>query len=220
MSDRQILFSGEMVRALLEGGKTMTRRVFRPEPPDDFKACRWNHDERMWSWTGPGPKWVGSRYAVPRHTPGDRLWVREAWAQVTDVDRKPQSGRCLYRADASDNSGVRWPTVQPGDPDREVTWRPSIHMPRWASRLTLIVTDVRVERVQDISAGDCLEEGVKPIIGPNARSARDQFQSLWNSLNAKRGYGWDENPWVAATSFHCIQENIDDLPHHGGDGHE
>jgi hypothetical protein len=89
-------------------------------------------------------------------------------------------------------------------------WRPSIHMPRWASRITLEVTDVRVERVQEISEEDAKTEGVTPsIVGEwwDHLKYRAGFQTLWNSINEKRGFGWDENPWVWVVEFKKGQPN-------------
>ena len=88
-------------------------------------------------------------------------------------------------------------------------WKPSIHMPRWASRMTLTVTDVRVQRLQQISGADSIDEGVKPVIGQNAKSGKGVFRDLWDSLNADRGFGWETNPWVAAYTFTVHHENID-----------
>jgi hypothetical protein len=157
---------------------------------------------------------------------GDRLWVREAFT-LTQHD-KP-----VYRADACDQTGVRWSSIVPGDPNGEVLWRPSIHMPRWASRLTLVVIDVRRQRLQDISEADAQAEGIEPgvdhhgrpggwksyetypdgsphphAIAPN-REAKTSFRELWETLH---GHGsWAANPEVIAISFQVEKINIDQM---------
>jgi hypothetical protein len=166
MTDRPILFSGPMVRALLEGRKTQTRRVHKAPTGLEHLA--------------------GS--VLPRFEVGDRLWTRETWA--------PKTNGFLYGAD--------W---LPSAYDGLKPWRPSIFMPRRASRLTLTVTDVRVQRVQDISATDAEEEGVRCDMSP--RTFVDHFHRLWDSLNASRGYGWEANPWVVALTFTVARQNID-----------
>jgi hypothetical protein len=198
MADRPILFSGPMVRALLEGRKTQTRRVLNPQP------------NRM---NGGHPLYDGyGSYSCERgwkrllFAKGDRLWVRETWAPKTDG--------FLYGAD--------W---LPDAYDGLKPWRPGIHMARVASRLTLNVTDVRVQRVQDISdrgaSNDCTAEGVfhtgqrlpSDWLERGFRSIeRAAFSDLWDSLNASRGYGWDANPWVVALTFTVDRRNIDSPP--------
>lgn len=126
--------------------------------------------------------------------PGDRLWVRETWycAGVDESDGYP----VRYREGA---------TVQE---DVSISWRPSIFMPRWASRITLEITGVRVERLQDITEEDAKEEGVPPMIfsdgGYGKPDYRDGFRQLWDSINAKRGFGWDVNPWVWVIEFRRV----------------
>lgn len=125
----------------------------------------------------------------PYGQPGDRLWVRETWA-ATDNDGLGIT--YLYKADGDDT----------GNP--AIRWQPSIFMPRTASRLTLELTSVRVERLQDISASDCRAEGLRPDDELSLLwrdNIRDKYRILWNSLNAKRGYGWDVNPWVWVLAF-------------------
>lgn len=167
--ERPILFSGPMVRALLDGRKTQTRRVVNPQPAtsSDGRAC--------------GP------IRCPYGAPGDTLWVRETWCSY-------MPGSVRYRADGHNDAG--W------------TWRPSIFMPRWASRLTLRVYGVRVERVQQITQADARAEGVVDTSGAwgdltdtDRAGPRGAFEALWNSINAERGFGWDVNPWVWVVSF-------------------
>lgn len=195
--ERPILFSGPMVRAIIEGRKTQTRRIVKPQPTFDGKwwvhkgyACN-DEDE----FRGGLPFFSDCPYG---HV-GDRLWVRETWAQVEGPPGVIHVGHVLYRADACDNSGKRWSSVRPGDPDGEVRWKPSIHMPRWASRLTLDVTGIRAERLQDISEEDAIAEGVYvpepylgvgfdglPVENPEADNYHpvDEFCRLWGSIYA------------------------------------
>ena len=216
--ERPILFSGPMVRAILEGRKTQTRRVAKPPPkavflPDD----QWKIDVDE-----PGTAYMDDesgrlRITCPYGQPGDRLWVRETWASVPygpaqihgidwpgvpdmrprKVDERNRARVVIYRADGG----------MPGD---EV-WTPSIHMPRWASRITLEITRVRVERVQDITEADAIEEGGGPGYMPNASGSttcvghRPMFARLWNELNAPRGHGWSVNPWVWVIDFERIK---------------
>lgn len=181
MKERPILFSGPMVRAILDGRKTMTRRVIKNAPE------LLNRPEIMPSLIEAyKAAWVKT---CPYGQPGDRLWVRETWAAQHEFDgHSPRfvkvGARFHYRASEQGPSGL--------------LWRPSIHMPRWASRLTLEITAVRVERVQDIGDEDAEREGLQWC---NAASPRDKFQCLWDSLNAKRGYGWATNPRVRVISF-------------------
>ena len=205
MKTRPILFNGEMVRAILDGRKTQTRRVIKPQPVTCDRGPAWavTNAHRM--------------KPCPYGVPGDRLWVRETWATdgVYDDTRPVLLDEFIepfYRA--SGESASRW--------------RPSIHMPRWASRITLEVLSVRVERVQDITITDATAEGRK-LGDPTAilQAALDAeaedwamaraagfsqqeiedgesggmlaiywFRRLWDTINAKRGYGWAANPWV------------------------
>lgn len=205
--ERPILFSGPMVRAILDGRKTQTRRAGKDQehrPVDE--------DEDGWYWQKPiGEEGIvyHSRVHVrcPYGVPGDTLWVRECWG-APDADhplcvdgRKPQRGdRMVYRANPADD--YQWGSGKPSQGG--FVWRASIHMPRWASRITLEVTDVRIERVQETSVDDAIAEGVwlDPPDAPGFRSElRPAFRKLWDSLNAKRGFGWEANPWVWVITF-------------------
>ena len=175
-----------MVRAILEGRKTQTRRVLRREKlygPFAFD------DPRI------------ARYC-PYGQPGDRLWVRETWLQ--DGPRLVR-----YRADGPNASPQQWDCP-------EAVWHPSIHMPRAYSRITLEITDVRVEQVQEVSEADAEAEGVTrelrgPRMYPGTNAARileshqAAFARFWDAINAKRGYGWDTNPWVWVLTFKRAQ---------------
>lgn len=217
MSDRPILFSGPMVRALLDGRKTQTRRVLKPQPYGDVIHYGWEQDA--------GARWTDQSfdsYRMPFWV-GDLLWVREAHYLTDD-------GESEYAVYAEDEADVaehlkEMQTLMASHP--KIDWskhlrpRPSIHMPRWASRLTLRVTDVRVQRVQEIREGDAVAEGIErdtdgwfDYQAPSVQccvTARDSFMTLWDSLNAPRGYGWDANPWVAAYTFDVIRQNVNEV---------
>ena len=176
MKERPILFSGPMVRAILDGRKTQTRRPYNPKagfPREDGEVTPTTAD----AWTDYGPCPIGQ--------PGDRLWVRETWTQNT-------SGVIWYRAD--------------GHSIANGLWRPSIHMPRWASRITLEITRVWVERVQDITEEEAKAEGCcggHSSIPGYAFSAtpREHFRHIWQSI-----YGtWDANPLVWAYEFRRVK---------------
>lgn len=226
MADRPILFSGPMVRALLAGTKTQTRRTFNPQPTmHEAGDCTVNGHRGSVDYL--------MREIAPKHwlriAVGDRLYVREAWrpsygaegwredlgrvARPADFD--PQTTAIEYLADGTRELG--------GDN------RPGIHMPRWASRITLTVTDVRVERLQSINAVDALAEGVsstdhwrpKDVEGkPFEDKWWDDFtfwseypqlayRELWEAINGAGS--WEANPWVAAYSFTVEHGNIDRL---------
>lgn len=198
MNERPILFSGSMVEAILDGRKTQTRRVIHPQP-----------DECIWFDVQPTPY----RHVINPQQPnvvhkniikcpygkvGDSLWVRETWTINSNV-RDGDSTAYYYRASCGRNN---------------IKWRPSIFMPREASRITLEITDVRVERLQDISEKDALAEGVldyevKPqtVRLPEHKAWRlpqVEFQKLWDSINKKRDYGWNSNPWVWVIEFRQV----------------
>lgn len=198
--DRPILFSAPMIRAILEGRKSQTRRVIA-------------HND--------GAKPVSS----PRIQVGDRLWVREAWRSFKISDHLPPR--------ELEPQTIWWEADGDGQvPANESSFgrlRPGIHMPRWTSRLTLIVTDVRVMLLQDISPEDAAAEGVTRrsrkvrqfwLFGADAaerewiylQACPWEFRDLWDSLNDKRGLGWETNPWVMAVTFTVIKVNIDQLP--------
>jgi hypothetical protein len=188
-----------MVRALLDGRKTQTRRTLKPKKHACLISDGWADSYVL----DPGNRsWLEGYY--PWRI-GDRLWVRETWkphsiyAAIKPRD-VPQS-RIFYACD-----GGSFPSNTP--------WRPGIFMPRWASRLTLTVTDVRVERLQAISEEDSLAEGSQepslvPIVG-GCWSERQVYANLWNHINGAGA--WDANPWVVAVTFRAAQHNIDQVP--------
>ncbi|HDY87099.1 MAG TPA: hypothetical protein ENH82_03165 [bacterium] len=179
MKERPILFSGKMVRAILEGRKTQTRRVLKhtTEHKGPYSDTYIQHHIKSEGWAK----------ICPYGKVGDQLWVRETF-RVCDVAGEAFSPRDILPT----NAHVHYRTgPQPGGAG---SWKPSIHMPRWASRINLEVTDIRVERVQDISIDDCVKEGVMSI----------SFEGLWDSLNEKRGFGWGVNPWVWVLGFRRV----------------
>ena len=212
MKEHPIIFSGPMVRAILDGRKTQTRRVVKPQPPNKTRHMQLTEGE--WCAFGEGTQvaggaWCGetgdppfNRWKCPYGQRGDMLWVREIWKPTCSgltVDTYVR-----YCADDSRREIVHNLECRGHDTER---WRPSIHMPRWASRLTLEVTGVRVERVQDITPDDALAEGVweHPPDAHGFRSElRPAFHELWDSINAKRGYPWESNPWVWVVEFAMV----------------
>ena len=208
MSARPVLFNGAMVRAIIAGAKTQTRRLVKPQPPEGADP-RWtwcvsstNRDDVGAfhhgviepdgnSFTDRGRE-RQTAYRCPFGAPGDDLWVRETWAEHEPDD--VQGTRTYYRADHADGEVQ----VRPG---MFLRWTPSIHMPRWASRLTLRVTSVRVERLHAITEDDARAEGVLTVDGLlSAMTPRERFACLWREINGGRA-SWDANPWVWVVSF-------------------
>ncbi len=201
MTDRPILFSAPMVRSLLAGTKTQTRRVAKHPLAQNLSYI-----------VDIGKGWFGDeegevQIRCPYGQPGDRLWVRETWAAPHGEDaRPPRAIQCdqmrIHYAASEDRGGL--------------LWRPSIHMPRWASRITLEVTGVRVERLQDISEADAMAEGVQCDSTIDHRSARtedgkllhshavDQYRALWESSNGPGS--WEANPWVWVVEFKGVAQ--------------
>lgn len=222
MTDRPILFSGAMVRALLAGTKTQTRRVLQglgDQPIVEYDGMyMWKQGYR-WG-AVPDPKFPpGVRFAV-----GDRLYVREAWRAGMAKDPGPArdivpGSFVAYEADGPHDCAAVHGRLRQG-----------MHMPRWVSRLTLIVADVRVQRLQDINEIDAIAEGIDRQVIPSYGSswkdysgegrpihdARESYRTLWDSLNADRAGGafaWKADPWVVAATFNVIHQNIDQVPH-------
>ena len=215
MRERPILFSGAMVRAILAGTKTQTRRALRGVSP----PCQPEYDSEsgLLEWFAGDEVFASTR--CPYGAPGDRLVVREAWRYANwTEDGEPW---IQYRADDSmrlcthtplewaDRLMDTWAALSVGkaigEPAADSKWRPSIHMPRWASRITLEVTGVRVERLQDISEADavaegCASKGAEEL--PAIDQARTDFQELWTSINGPGS--WDANPWVWVVEFRRI----------------
>jgi len=207
VKERPILFNGEMVRAILDGRKAQTRMMVKPQPipfgehSPFTQATLKEHVGKPWMPVGGV---FQDAWLKPLGTIGDRLWVREAFriynsasecACYDECKCARMNGKPLYRA--SDPS-----------PDED-KWAPSIHMPRWASRITLEITGVRVERVQEITEEDAIEEGCEREFkadgsvawGAGLVEAKESFRDLWQSI-----YGnWDANPWVWVYEFRRIK---------------
>lgn len=230
MSDKPILFSAPMIRALLDGRKTQTRRIVKgvPDAPamdniawiekklhpapylDAYCGAKrttenprgmtanwayWTRDDR------PGPLFkVG-------YVPGDRLWVREAHYLTNKHAYRLSVG--VEQTVGPDGYEACVYTEGFGHSTGGLRKRPSIHMPRWSSRLTLTVTDVRVQRLQEVDRGDAMDEGCpfpNMAVGPDPR---DWFHQLWNSINGPDA--WDQNPFVVALTFDVHRRNIDQM---------
>lgn len=183
MKERPILFSGEMVRAILDGRKTQTRRVIKRNASSrvQFHGKQWHIDDQH------------AACACPYGQPGDRLWVRETWACSHLYDQFPPrliplDARFAYAATEHIGGLIK---------------RPSIHMPQWASRILLEIESVRVERLNAITADDCRAEGTED--DKNDGLVRLRFSQLWTGINEKRGFAWHVNPWVWAITFRRVK---------------
>lgn len=216
MAERGVLFSGPMVRSLLAGTKTQTRRgIVMPSRRGHSEFGRSDTTGYDWHFRDKGLRWHDVKHdrllELLQHRVGDRLYVRETWThtgtgvwQIADV-WNARDGRVVYQADEGIPGAKYWP---------------SIHMPRAFSRLTLNVTDVRIERLQECSAGDAIAEGIQGNAFEGWRDysdgekqcdfmvdPRQSYRTLWNSINGPGA--WDANPWVAAYTFTVHQGNID-----------
>ena len=208
MRERPILFSGEMVRAILSGRKSYTRRVVKlptwADPGSDIELCdKDGQGQSAIDWPNVVCKSTGclAEIPCPYGGPGGRLWVRETFASRRDVDwaTDPEKARRYihYRADGG---------FDPKDEDNWHdwgAWRPAIHMPRCLSRLTLEIASVRVERLHQMTAAEAVLEGFTTRIyrdGRGQESALHCFRELWNELNGKK-YPWESNPWVWRIEF-------------------
>jgi hypothetical protein len=202
MKERPILFSGPMVNAIRNDRKTQTRRVVKPQPYLAGEA-RLTADYGVGFTSGP-VYGVGPKYGIP----GDRLWVRETFASLNDPSNPELPAHVLYRSDSD---------------SKPAKWTPAIFMPRWASRITLEVTGVRVERLQDIGEGDSVAEGVVAPRCPKCNytlfdcrfqmdhglcgpaypgSAIPVYGTLWSSINGPGS--WEANPFVWVIEFKRI----------------
>lgn len=200
---KPILFSTPMVKAILDGRKTQTRRVIKiDDAPENWKISI------------AGTSIVRTEpydVKLPRYAAGDILWVRETWAQTWTPDSNDIG--FVYKADGKPAAFPYWGNVKQC---KDEVWIPSIFMPKEAARIFLRVKNVRVERVQEITENDAKNEGVKDPYDYQEPSYYDQphvrgmeinksaFAGLWDSLKAKRGYGWEANPWVWVYGFEEI----------------
>lgn len=217
MAIKPILFNTEMARAILDGRKSCTRRLIKTRRKDacGFYVTRridgsfagiYEYDENESMFDNP---------LEPPYQPGDILYVREtfAWCPCWDCGMDTEQGACtghiyhsekkeygcyMYRASCEDNE---YPSVD--------TWHPSIHMPKEATRIWLKVTDVRVERLQDMGKMDAVKEGIDTRLCINLKHALAKFKKLWNSTIKKSDlncYGWDVNPWVWVIEFELCEK--------------
>ncbi len=209
---KPILMSTEMVKATLEDRKGQTRRVIKlkPHPTGHDWHAPFCQDD-YWVFTaGFGLAARQQRIKCPYQV-GDRLWVRETWQDYCPIWKGHWCGHGTKEGIAKEHQPVykadepeKW--LRDGRPP--VKWKPSIFMPKWASRLTLEITGVRVERVQEISEEDARAEGIilpEYIAMVGWPTYHHQFMLLWDSLNAKRGCGWDVNPWVWVLEFKRVE---------------
>lgn len=244
MTDRPIIFSAPMVRALIDGRKTQTRRLLKPQPHKweagviDIKQPVFDDEYQQWGqwetvWDMHSAMWEPEEdifHPLPlRYNIGDRLYVREAWRVSSAQDH-------LAGSSLPHPLTVEYPADGKGYFDGR--YRHARFMPRWASRLTLTVTDVRIERLQDISEADAIAEGIEPGHNPDTGEVsgwRDyetihegrhkgadhphaiipyaeawrSYSSLWGELHTKPGTRWVDNPWIVAVSFEVARGNID-----------
>ncbi|MBS8210739.1 hypothetical protein DM060_01900 [Klebsiella pneumoniae] len=214
MKERGMIFNGEMVRAILDGRKTQTRRIMAPQPADDIERGIFPNPEVI-GWKSSRRHKHGSTTAhfCPYGKPGDRIWVREAFrvhSRATDV------ATLVYKA-SERNSWTeqthRVPVAVCNKPATPEKWTPSLHMPRWASRILLEITDVRVERLNAISQEDAQAEGMEltgwrptysdPDSGGEVMTPYDNFAELWSSIYGEDG--WKSNPWVWVIEFKLVE---------------
>ncbi len=192
-----ILFNTEMVRAILDGRKTVTRRLMKPQPVN--KNGFWKLGGAGWSdgISKIHPMPCHSLYNRSPYQPGDILYVRETWCNANKEGVEPDY---YYYADVyicEDYNRTEW------------KWRPSIHMPKEAARIWLQVTDVRVERLQNMWANDTSKEGLYFERPYTANEMLEKFAALWNSTIKKSDlarYGWDANPWVWVIEFEWCEK--------------
>jgi len=223
VKEKPIIFSGPMVKAILEGRKVQTRRVIQPQPVFDGEWVSWNVGGKDW-FSGVTEDQMRADYGLlarcPCGAPGDRLWVRESFGvfglspsgvHLGYKARLPE-GKTLAETDGGldirnvDEHATAW-AMRALDSER---WKPSIHMPRWASRITLEIKSIRVERLQEISEADAIAEGMQrsertgmyPSPEGNCEFATWAFKYGWDAINGKRkGCAWANNPWVWAIEF-------------------
>ena len=207
--EKPILFNTQMVKAILNGSKTQTRRLIKPQPPCVLKKMTEGHHAGEWHLYRDSPMmnpttnspW-GAQY-LPPCQPGDVLWVRETWQHLFDH----KGWRYEYKADYNDDEPLKLGGMY-------IAWRPSIHMPREAARLFLMVKDVRIERLQDMKMSDIQAEGVVPsdVIGGQWQQwQRNYMKPVWDNTIKPADlprYGWEANPWVWVIEF----ERLDGKP--------
>ena len=207
--ERGMIFNGEMVRAILDGRKTQTRRIIKPQPEGTLSGSL----SGMWLSRPLNGLLLPKIEDIAIHCPfgvvGDRIWVRETFqGPLFDYDlmdnyckdptpfEKPEF--CVYKAD-----GVPAPEFYDADDELHCCWRPSIHMPRWACRILLEITNVRVERLKSISDGDAIREGCSTADMMSGDCVADVFARLWASIYSSDS--WNANPWVWVIEFKRVE---------------
>jgi len=237
VKSRPILFSGPMVNAILDGRKTQTRRIIKPQPKGFAGGVHPSHTPKhpapyldaycgepktpanprgmsdMWCWWTEDDRMGPEVGRCPYGAPGDELWVRETWRAAVALDGKSPTQIADAAMDANyrhpwcpiryeaDGGKVNAGTLEDLE-DFGAAWgktRASIHMPRWASRITLTVTNTRIERLQDIDDADAIAEGAQCAGVPTSLTNRGAFIRLWISINGRGS--WDEDPWVWVVEF-------------------
>ena len=245
IKERGMIFNGEMVRAILDGRKTQTRRIIKNQREGECWGVKpaqnpryAGHTYDWWLPTGTQP--YAALPACPHGSIGDRIWVRETWSQLGNEDGcaidwndelvkggGPEAAR-IYRASCEQKPGnyglwsipddVFW-KPHTDNMEFEGAWRPSIHMPRWASRILLEITDVRVERLSEISEEDAANEGISPAgdllpaypgtyLTPKGdfSTAKVAFQRLWESIYGEEN--WKASPWVWVIEFKRVEGGV------------
>lgn len=224
MKERPIIMSAESILALLDKRKSQTRRVINPQPPEDnfgVGTSFFSPDPDEWEYrfrTEQGP--AMKMFKCPYGAPGDRLWVKETWKFLSVGPRHfygdPFS--CLWQYKADDRT-CHGPVLKDKLPKQFSgnKWRSPLFMFRWASRITLEILNVRVERLGDIDNEGALAEGVDfagyvetvLLLGEHGQPAMSKvifdFAKVWNSINEKRGYPWSSNPWVWVLEFRTVE---------------
>jgi len=244
MKERPILFSSDMIKAILDGRKTQTRRVIKPQPIDEFAYIGIDPDypkSEYHLWLTDKRPGHGLRFCIkcPYGVVGDRLWVREVWRCTGGGDLR----NIIYRAEG--DSAMSFCGIDDGragilhvpephwaewdrlvyETNKGCNWRSPIFMPKWAARIRCEITGIRVERVQELSISDCVDEGIQRSRGPLPPcpttafkdysgevaecGATASFRTLWDSLNGKKkGSSWSENPWCWCIEFKRVREKL------------
>lgn len=209
MRERGIIFNAEMVRAILDGRKTQTRRIMKA----DCMEVAEMDDGSLWPWRENGETCEDYWYSCPFGVVGDLLWVRETWQAIHDYcDENGNVDERRYPRSIPKQRGNYWHPVYAESwgnecrEDRQFPWRPAIHMPRWASRITLEIVSIRVERLNDISEADAKAEGISPAVGgvENGWEHRFNFRELWMTIYGEDN--WQINPWVWVVEFKRVEQ--------------
>ncbi|MDM4221801.1 hypothetical protein QTP17_23925 [Klebsiella pasteurii] len=223
IKEKGLIFNSEMVRALLDGRKTMTRRPIKWRQTRATEIAE-REDGSKWPWSEDAENVCDYWHPCPFGAVGDRIWVRETWAILGNEDgccidweeklckADERSAARIYRASCEQRPGNYGLWSIPDDADwkphtkdyqYEGAWRPSIHMPRWASRILLEITNVRVERLKSISDSDAIREGCSTANMKSGDCVADVFARLWSSIYGAES--WNANPWVWVISFKRVE---------------